>query len=69
MLAVTLHLKETLNIGPDIRLAIVRTGGGEFRLGVEAPQDLQIWRGDGPPPPRPGAALPVELPVEIQAAA
>ncbi len=35
---------EALHIGKDIRIVVLESDGGGARLGIEAPQDVQILR-------------------------
>lgn len=44
MLALTRKLGETVQIGPDIYVTVVRIERGQVRLGIAAPRDISIRR-------------------------
>ncbi len=46
MLVLTRKLGEKIHIGADITLTIVEIKGGKIRLGVEAPEDVPIFRAE-----------------------
>ena len=46
MLVLSRKAGERIQIGDDIFLTIVRIGPSNVRIGVEAPRDLQIVRGE-----------------------
>lgn len=46
MLVLTRKLKETLRIGNDITITVTKVGKGSVRLGVQAPRDLVVMRGE-----------------------
>ncbi len=46
MLVLTRKLTEKLYIGDGICVTVVRLGGGQVRLGIEAPTDIAIVRGE-----------------------
>ena len=46
MLVLTRRCDETIQIGPDITITIVRMGQGSVRIGIEAPEGLGIARGE-----------------------
>ena len=46
MLVLTRKLTEKLYIGDGICVTVVRLGGGQVRLGIEAPSDVAIVRGE-----------------------
>lgn len=46
MLVLTRRVDEVIEIGPDIRVMVVRIRGDEVRLGIEAPKDVEIVRAE-----------------------
>ena len=50
MLVLSRKLKEKIHIGHDITITVVRLDGGQVRLGIEAPREVPIVRGELPPP-------------------
>jgi len=46
MLVLTRHAEQDICIGPDIRITVVSVQGGQVRLGIEAPQEVAIHRGE-----------------------
>lgn len=46
MLVLTRETDEILHIGPDIVVRIVRIDGHRVRLGIEAPDEICILRGE-----------------------
>ena len=56
MLVLTRKLMEKLFIGDDICVTVVRLGGGQVRLGIDAPRDVSVVRAELVPErrPRPG---------------
>jgi len=46
MLVLTRKSEERIQIGPDITVTILRVKGGTVRVGVEAPADVKILRGE-----------------------
>lgn len=46
MLVLTRKLTEKLYIGDGISVTVLRVGGGQVRLGVEAPAEVPIVRGE-----------------------
>ena len=46
MLVLSRRRNETINIGSDIKITVKRVRGGEVRLGIEAPKDVRIVRGE-----------------------
>jgi carbon storage regulator CsrA len=55
MLVLTRKLMEKLYIGDDICVTVVRLEGGQVRLGIDAPRDVAVVRGEliRPRPPAP----------------
>jgi carbon storage regulator len=46
MLVLTRRLMEKLYIGEDICVTVVRLEGGQVRLGIEAPREIPVLRGE-----------------------
>ena len=46
MLVLTRKLMEKLFIGDDICVTVVRLEGGQVRLGIDAPRDVAVVRGE-----------------------
>lgn len=46
MLILTRKPAETIHIGNDIVIKVIRTGNGNVKIGVEAPQDVRVMRGE-----------------------
>ena len=46
MLVLTRKLKESIQIGPDIKITIADIRGGSVRIGVEAPHNVRIMRAE-----------------------
>lgn len=46
MLVLTRKPQETIRIGDDIVVTIIRTKGKAVRLGIEAPQEVPVLRGE-----------------------
>lgn len=44
MLVLTRRRGEGLTIGPDIRVVVLGVKGGQVRLGIEAPQTVEVHR-------------------------
>lgn len=44
MLVLTRAMHEGVDIGPDIRVTVIKIRGGHVRLGFEAPPDVKILR-------------------------
>ena len=48
MLVITRKEGETVRIGSGIVVQVVRTGRGSVRIGIEAPAEIEIARGELP---------------------
>jgi carbon storage regulator len=59
MLVLTRKLMEKLFIGDDICVTVVRLEGGQVRLGIDAPRDVAVVRGELIPH-RPSVSRPEE---------
>lgn len=46
MLVLTRKLQETIHIGENIKITIVRIQGNTVRVGIEAPGDVRVVRGE-----------------------
>jgi carbon storage regulator len=46
MLVIGRREGDSVVIGPDVRVTLVRVGGGTVRLGIEAPADVRIVRSE-----------------------
>ncbi|MBL8814941.1 MAG: carbon storage regulator [Planctomyces sp.] len=46
MLVLTRKLEETIVIGEDIVVKVIRTGSGSVKLGIIAPKHIQVLRGE-----------------------
>ena len=46
MLVLTRHKNESIQIGGDITIVVVDIRGDKVRLGIEAPRDTSIHRGE-----------------------
>lgn len=46
MLVLSRKVRERILIGRDIELVVVRIQGSEVRLGIEAPREVVILRGE-----------------------
>ena len=46
MLVLTRKLNETVQIGDDVTITVVRISGDTVRLGIEAPKDVPVHRGE-----------------------
>ncbi|REJ69687.1 MAG: carbon storage regulator [Planctomycetota bacterium] len=48
MLVLSRKLGETVEIDGGITVTVTRIGAGRVQLGIEAPQDVAIWRSEVP---------------------
>jgi carbon storage regulator len=46
MLVLTRKKSETIQIGDDIVIKVIQTGRGAIKLGIEAPADVRVLRGE-----------------------
>ena len=44
MLVLTRKSKESVSIGDDVVVTVLHVGGGEVRIGIEAPRDVRVMR-------------------------
>lgn len=64
MLVLTRKLMQRLYIGDNICITVVRLEGGQVRLGIEAPKEVAVVRGELTDRPRAGV-MGAERPVEL----
>jgi len=60
MLVLTRKLQEKIHIGDNITLTIVKVKGNTVRLGIEAPREVRIVRGELPPREEAAQTAPAE---------
>ncbi len=48
MLVLTRKLQESILIGDDIKLTVIRTSANQVRIGIEAPRSVRVTRGEIP---------------------
>ena len=46
MLVLTRKANETIQIGDDVKVVVIKTQDGRVRLGIDAPPDVRILRGE-----------------------
>ena len=46
MLVLTRKLSQTVLIGDDVRVTVVRLEGGQVRLGIDAPRSITVLRAE-----------------------
>lgn len=46
MLVITRREGETIHVGKDVKITVTQVRGGKVRIGVEAPKETLIWRGE-----------------------
>jgi len=46
MLVLSRKALQSVVIGEDVRITVVRVEGNQVRIGIEAPQDVRILRGE-----------------------
>jgi len=51
MLVLTRKRSETIRIGPDICIKVIRTGKSTVKIGIEAPASVRVVRGELLPKP------------------
>lgn len=49
MLVLSREAGQEIQIGPDIRVTVVRVAGGRVTLGIDAPRTVGVRRGDRQP--------------------
>jgi len=48
MLVLTRKLKQQIQIGADITITVLRVQGNNVRIGIDAPQNVRVMRGELP---------------------
>ena len=46
MLVLSRRIGETICIGQDVTISVVKISGNRVRIGIEAPQDVEVLRGE-----------------------
>lgn len=46
MLVLTRKQSETIQIGENVTIKVIATGRGKVKLGIEAPADVRVLRGE-----------------------
>ena len=46
MLVLTRKPAETIRIGQDIVIKVIKTGSGSVKIGIDAPQSVRVLRGE-----------------------
>ncbi len=46
MLVLTRKAEETIRIGDDIVIKVIKTGMGTVKIGIEAPANIRVMRGE-----------------------
>jgi carbon storage regulator len=59
MLVLSRKTNESIQIGPDVKITVVRVSGDKVRIGIEAPRDVRVTRTE---------LLPVTTEIEVTAA-
>jgi carbon storage regulator len=44
MLVLTRYTNQSINIGDLIKITILGNSHGQVRIGIEAPDDIKVWR-------------------------
>jgi len=63
MLVLTRKAAETINIGDDVVIKVIKTGAGTVKIGIDAPDSVRVIRGElleGP-----AVAASIEVPSSI----
>ena len=66
MLVLTRKAQQTIRVGENITITILRVKGQSVRVGIEAPRDIHVVRGELPPKPNQAADSPVEENVTVE---
>ncbi|QDT38177.1 carbon storage regulator [Stratiformator vulcanicus] len=46
MLVLTRKQAETIQIGDNVTIKVIRTGKGSVKIGIDAPSDIRVLRGE-----------------------
>ena len=46
MLVLTRKAAETINIGDDVVIKVIKTGAGTVKIGIDAPDSVRVIRGE-----------------------
>lgn len=46
MLVLTRKHMESIQIGPDVRITVVKVSGDRVRIGIDAPKDVTVMRSE-----------------------
>ena len=46
MLVITRKRSQFIRIGQDVTIKVIRTGKGAVKIGIDAPQDVRVLRGE-----------------------
>ena len=60
MLVLSRRSDSTIQIGADVKITVLEIHKGRVKLGIQAPNEISVWRGEHPPPAvrsRPRAAI------------
>jgi carbon storage regulator len=58
VLVLSRKAQESIMIGNDITVTVLRIAGGQIRLGIEAPRTMPVMRSELRPPSPPGEPEP-----------
>jgi len=61
MLVLTRKLQETIQIGDNVTLTVLKVKGNTVRIGIEAPKEVRVIRGELPPKER--TTFQIDLPI------
>jgi carbon storage regulator len=56
MLVLTRRVNETIQIGDNVCIKIIRGGRNSVQIGIEAPRSVEITRGELQPPSQPATS-------------
>jgi carbon storage regulator len=60
MLVLSRRSDSTIQIGADVKITVLEIHKGRVKLGIQAPNEISVWRGEPSPPAvrtRPRAAI------------
>ena len=67
MLVLTRKPAETIRIGEDIVIKVIKTGKGTVKIGIEAPSDVRVMRGELVEDETPVPVIPAAFPATMRA--